>query len=70
MGCSSSLVLFFDWFYEELSETERDMIVHALEWRIDHTMNNFCRRGDPHNTKPGTNEGAPYGSSKFNHVSP
>ena len=29
------LALFFDWFYKEVSESERDMIVRTLEWRID-----------------------------------
>ena len=48
------LALFFDWFYKEVSESERDMIVRTLEWRIDHTLNSFCWRGDRHNTKSET----------------
>lgn len=48
------LALFFDWIYEELRASERDMIVCTLKWRIDHTLNCFCWLGDRHNTKPDT----------------
>jgi len=35
------LGLFFDWFYQDLSEEERGIMVKSLEWRIDHTINDF-----------------------------
>lgn len=41
------LGLFYDWFYHDLHEHERATVRESLEWRIDHTMNNFAwmRRG-------------------------
>ena len=31
----------FDWLYPILSEDERETIIHALDWRIAHTMNEY-----------------------------
>ncbi|HIE52294.1 MAG TPA: DUF4962 domain-containing protein [Armatimonadetes bacterium] len=41
------LALLFDWLYPVLSEEERRIFIHSLEWRIDHFINNFAwkRRG-------------------------
>lgn len=38
------LALFFDWFYHDLSEEERGIMIKSLEWRIDHTVNLFSWR--------------------------
>jgi len=38
------LGLFFDWFYNEMSEDEREVVLRSLEWRIKHTIYNFCLR--------------------------
>lgn len=49
------LALFFDWFYEDLNDEERQIMINSLEWRIDHTINSFSwrrRKGKlhPHST--------------------
>ncbi len=36
------LGLFYDWFYNELTPEERQIIHRSLEWRIDWTINNFA----------------------------
>lgn len=38
------LALCFDWFYDKLSEEEREVMINSLEWRLDHTINKFARR--------------------------
>lgn len=38
------LALFFDWFYNDLSDEERQIMIKSLEWRIDHTINLFSWR--------------------------
>ena len=38
---TTQLGLYFDWFYDELSESERKVILDSLRWRIDHTLNNY-----------------------------
>jgi len=40
------LGLFYDWFYDDLTAEERSVVRHSLEWRINHTMNNFAWRRD------------------------
>ncbi len=39
------LALLFDWLYEDLTEEQRAVMIHSLEWRIDHIMNSFAWRG-------------------------
>jgi hypothetical protein len=38
------LALFFDWFYNDLSDEERQIMINSLEWRIDHIVNEFSWR--------------------------
>jgi len=40
------LGLFFDWFYWDLIESERRILIESLDWRIRHTINNFCWKLD------------------------
>lgn len=35
------LALLFDWLYTDLSKEQQTVMIHALEWRIDHWMNTF-----------------------------
>lgn len=34
----------FDWLYPILSEAERETIIHSLDWRIEHTLNEYSWR--------------------------
>lgn len=36
------LALLFDWLYTDLTENQRNIMIHSLEWRIDHWMNTFA----------------------------
>jgi len=38
------LALLFDWLYSDLTEEERGVMIHSLEWRVDHWMNAFAWR--------------------------
>jgi len=40
------LGLFYDWFYDELTTAERQVVRNSLDWRIDHTLNSFAWRRD------------------------
>lgn len=40
------LALFFDWFYNELSSSERETVIKSLEWRINHIVNSFSWKRD------------------------
>ena len=36
------LALLFDWLYTDLTEDQRNVMIHSLEWRVDHWMNSFA----------------------------
>jgi len=36
------LALLYDWLYPDLTQSERNVFVKSLEWRIDHFVNNFA----------------------------
>lgn len=38
------LSLFYDWFYHELSEAQREVVLESLRWRTDAIVNNFSWR--------------------------
>ena len=38
------LALLFDWLYPDLDDNERLIMIHSLEWRVDHVMNSFAWR--------------------------
>jgi len=49
------LGLFYDWFYDDLSEAERAVVRGSLEWRIRHTMWSFAwKRGDGETLRAGS----------------
>ncbi len=41
---SEYLALLFDWLYQDLTDAERQTMIHSLEWRTDHIMNHFSWR--------------------------
>jgi hypothetical protein len=36
------LSLLFDWLYTDLTEEQQNIMIHSLEWRIDHWINAFA----------------------------
>ena len=44
---SEFLALLFDWLHSDLTDEQRRIMIHSLEWRIDHIMNHFSWRAGP-----------------------